>query len=204
MAARTPPQRKGSASPAPSKRGRAAGGRPDMRLVEGRSDGTRITFDVEQHLFFWFTQVISRRDKQLNAALRPYRIRVPEWRVLGLLYSRRGLSMSEVADFAAIDPTTLSRTVAQLVRSGLLVRIADAADKRITRLALTAAGTRMAEQILPIVFRLNDAATAGLPDAVVGVLRWALERMRDSLDASLAAGGDARQGPSSGSKGSER
>jgi len=204
MAARTPPQRKGSASPAPSKRGRAAGGRPDMRLVEGRSDGTRITFDVEQHLFFWFTQVISRRDNQLNAALRPYRIRVPEWRVLGLLYSRRGLSMSEVADFAAIDPTTLSRTVAQLVRSGLLVRIADAADKRITRLALTAAGTRMAEQILPIVFRLNDAATAGLPDAVVGVLRWALERMRDSLDASLAAGGDARQGPSSGSKGSER
>lgn len=202
MAARTPSKRKGT-SPAPSKRGRAAAGRPDMRLVEGRSGATRIPFDVEQHLFFWFTQVISRRDNQLNAALRPYRIRVPEWRVLGLLYSRRGLSMSEVADFAAIDPTTLSRTVAQLVRAGLLVRIADAADKRITRLALTAAGTRMAEEILPVVFRLNEIVCGALPEPVVGVMRWALKEMRDSLDASLADGEGARKRNSSGSEGSE-
>jgi DNA-binding MarR family transcriptional regulator len=166
-----------------------------MRVVEGRAAAARIPFDVDQHLFFWFTQVISRRDSQLNAALRPYRIRVPEWRVLGLLYSRRGLSMSEVADFAAIDPTTLSRTVAHLVRAGLIVRIADAADKRVTRLALTAAGTRMAEAILPVVFKLNDIACGGLPEAMVGVLRWALEKMRDNLNASLAdAAGPARTG----------
>ena len=203
MAARTPSKRM-SRSPAPRTRGRAAPGRPDMRLVEGRPNATRIPFDVEQHLFFWFTQVISRRDNQLNAALRPYRIRVPEWRVLGLLYSRRGLSMSEVADFAAIDPTTLSRTVAQLVRGGLLVRIADAADKRITRLALTAAGTRMAEDILPVVFRLNEIVCGALPEPVIGVMRWALKEMRDSLDASLAAGAGARKQNSSGSKGSER
>lgn len=178
-----------------ARKGGAAQARRPMRVVGGQPPEARIPFDVHQHLFFWFTQVISRRDRQLNAALRPYRIRVPEWRVLGLLYSRRGLSMSEVADYAAIDPTTLSRTVAHLVRAGLVLRIADAADKRVTRLALTAAGTRMAEAILPVVFKLNEIACSGLPEAMGGMMRWALEKMRDNLDASLAASAsEARAG----------
>ena len=145
-----------------------------------------IPFDHEQHLFFWLTQVISRRDRHLTLALRAYGVRVPEWRVLGLLYSRRGLSMSEVADAAAIDPTTLSRTVAQLVRGGLIVRLSRVGDKRVTRLALTAAGTRLVERVLPIVFRLNEIACAGLPESVPGLVRWALGEMRRNLDAHLA------------------
>ena len=161
-----------------------------MRIVDGRSPAPRIAFEIEDHLFFWFTQVISRRDRQLNLALRPYGIRVPEWRVLGLIYSRHGLSMSEVADFAAIDPTTLSRSIAQLVDAGLVIRFADAEDKRIVRLALTPAGTQLAERILPVVFRLNKVACSRLPEPVVGVLRWALKEMRDSLDASLADAAD--------------
>lgn len=160
-----------------------------MRLVATAAPAARIPFDVERHLFYWFTQVIARRDRQLNDALKSFGVRVPEWRVLGLLYSRRGLSMSEVADLASIDPTTLSRTVAGLVRENLLVRIADTADKRITRLALTAAGARLAARILPIVFRLNEVACTGLPEPIVELLRWALARMRENLEASLPAGG---------------
>ncbi len=158
-------------------------------LIAVEADGERrqaIPFDHEQHLFFWFTQVISRRDRHLTLALRPWGVRVPEWRVLGLLYSRRGLSMSEVADAAAIDPTTLSRTVAQLVRAGLVARLSRVGDKRVTRLALSAGGTRLVERILPIVFRLNEIACAGLPEAIPGLMRWALGEMRRNLDANLA------------------
>jgi DNA-binding MarR family transcriptional regulator len=121
-------------------------------------------------------------------ALRPHGVRVPEWRVLGLLYSRHGLSMSEVADAAAIDPTTLSRTVAHLVRARLIVRLSRVGDKRVTRLALTASGTRLVERILPLVFHLNEIAYAGLPDAIPALLRWAFAAMRRNLDAHLTAG----------------
>jgi DNA-binding MarR family transcriptional regulator len=155
----------------------------------GSARGQAIAFDHTQHLFYWLTQVISRRDRHLTLALRPHGVRVPEWRVLGLLYSRRGLSMSEVADAAAIDPTTLSRTVAELVRAGLVVRLSPVGDKRVTRLALTAAGTRLAERILPIVFRLNEIACAGLPESVPGLVRWALGEMRRNLDANLPSDG---------------
>jgi len=151
----------------------------------------RIPFEIEKHFFFWFTQVLSRRDRQLNDALKPLGVRVPEWRVLGLLYSRRGLSMTEVADFAGIEPTTLSRSVAGMVKDGLLMRVADTGDKRVTRLALTAAGTKLAERVLPIVFRLNETVVAGMPEALIDLLRWALARMRDNLDASLEPPGAA-------------
>jgi DNA-binding MarR family transcriptional regulator len=157
----------------------------------GSARGQALPFDHTQHLFYWLTQVISRRDRHLNLALRPHGVRVPEWRVLGLLYSRRGLSMTEVADAAAIDPTTLSRTVAELVRAGLIVRLSPVGDKRVTRLALTAAGTRLVERILPIVFRLNEIACAGLPESVPGLVRWALGEMRRNLDANLAGAGMA-------------
>lgn len=163
--------------------------------VDGAAARPRaIPFDHEQHLFYWFTQVISRRDRHLNSALRPHGVRVPEWRVLGLLYSRRGQSMSEVADAAAIDPTTLSRTVAELVKDGLIVRLSPVGDKRVTRLALTAAGTRLVERILPIVFRLNEIAFAGLPAGIVELMQWAFGRMRGNLDANLAASGEAKAG----------
>ena len=166
--------------------------RPSLVGLEaGGGRAQAVPFDHEQHLFYWFTQVISRRDRHLNLALRPYGVRVPEWRALGVLYSRRGLSMSEVADAAAIDPTTLSRTVAQLVRDGLLVRLSPVGDKRVTRLALTGAGTRLVERILPIVFRLNEIACAGLPESIPGLVRWALGEMRRNLDANLAGAGTA-------------
>jgi DNA-binding MarR family transcriptional regulator len=152
-------------------------------------DGAALpaVFDFEQHIFFWFTQVISRRDRQLAAALKPYGVRVHAWRVLGALYGRRGLSMTEVADTVAVDPTTLSRTVAQLARAGLVSRLVDVGDKRVTRLALTAAGTRLVARILPVVFQLNEAATAGLPEPMVGLMLWALREMRGNLEKSLAA-----------------
>lgn len=172
---------------------RRAGEKPAAlaAVTAGAARAQAIPFDHEQHLFYWFTQVIGRRDRHLTQALRPYGVRVPEWRVLGLLYSRRGLSMSEVADAAAIDPTTLSRTVAQLVKDGLIVRLSPVGDKRVTRLALTAAGTRLVERILPIVFRLNEIACAGLPAGVVDLMKWAFGQMRRNLDANLAEAGAA-------------
>jgi len=42
----------------------------------------------------------------LALALRPWGLRVCEWRTLASLSSRRSLSMSDVADLTAVDRTT--------------------------------------------------------------------------------------------------
>ena len=141
-----------------------------------------MKFELDRHPFFWLTQVIAARDRELAHGLRDYGLRVPEWRTLAALYSKKRCTMSELADFATIDRTTLTRTVDRMQGAGWIARLADEADARITRLALTTTGRRMFERIWPEVQRLNNLALAGLSSAQIESLRRILARMRTNLD----------------------
>jgi DNA-binding MarR family transcriptional regulator len=145
------------------------------------------TFDLESHSFFWMTQVIACRDRQLALELKGEGLRVPEWRALASLHARKSLSMSELSDLASIDRSTLTRTVDRMQKSGWVTRLSDSDDMRVTRLALTAAGQRLFARVWPTVDRLNKAASAGLPESAVGMLQWTLEKMKHNLDSELRA-----------------
>ena len=144
------------------------------------------TFDLEGHSFFWMTQVMACRDRQLAQELKGEGLRVPEWRALASLHAKKSLSMSELSDLASIDRSTLTRTMDRMQKSGWVTRLSDSDDMRVTRLALTASGQRLFARVWPIVERLNIAACAGLPESALGMLRWTLEHMRQNLDAGLA------------------
>lgn len=140
-------------------------------------------FALDRHVFFWLTQVIGARDRELAQGLKEYGLRVPEWRTLAALYARRHCTMSELAELATIDRTTLTRTVDRIQEAGWLSRASDAEDMRVTRLALTAAGKRMFEKIWPEVRELNALALEGLPKSEIERLQKILGRMRANLDA---------------------
>jgi DNA-binding MarR family transcriptional regulator len=141
-----------------------------------------MSFDLDRHVFFWITQVIGARDRELAQGLKDYGLRVPEWRALAALYARKHSTMSELADLATIDRTTLTRTVDRMQDAGWLERLADADDMRVTRLALTATGRKMFERIWPEVQRLNDLALAGLSSAQIETLRKILGQMHANLE----------------------
>ena len=140
-------------------------------------------FQLDRHVFYWLTQVIGARDRELAQGLKDFGLRVPEWRALAALYAKRRSTMSELADLATIDRTTLTRTIDRMSDAGWLARQADAADMRVTRLALTAAGKRMFERIWPAVRELNELALAGVPKSEIEVLHRVLARMRANLQA---------------------
>ncbi|MFO1082534.1 MAG: MarR family transcriptional regulator [Reyranellaceae bacterium] len=144
--------------------------------AEARS-GDAPAFALDQHLFFWLTQLLDRRDRALAAALRPEGLRAPEWRVLATLHDRQRLSMSALAELTSIERTTLSRVVERMVRAGWVTRLSDASDARITRLAATAAGERLFARLWPRVWDLNTRLEAGVPAPAVGLVRWALQEM---------------------------
>ena len=144
-------------------------------------------FELDSHVFFWLTQVMGARDRRLNAELKGFGLRVPEWRALAAIYSRHACTMSELAELASIDRTTLTRTVDRMQEAGWLARSADGADMRITRLALTAAGERLFARVWPAVSRLNDAALAGLSPAMVERLRGTLAQVKSNLDPPAAS-----------------
>jgi DNA-binding MarR family transcriptional regulator len=141
------------------------------------------SFELERHVFFWLTQVIGARDRELAQGLKDFGLRVPEWRALAALYSRRGCTTSQLADLSTIDRTTLTRTVDRMQDAGWIERLADGADLRITRLALTPAGKKMFERIWPEVQRLNQIALAGLSSSEMDFLKKILGRMHANLEA---------------------
>ena len=139
-------------------------------------------FELDRHVFFWLTQVIGARDRELAQGLKDFGLRVPEWRALAALYARRHSTMSELADLATIDRTTLTRTVDRMQDAGWLDRLADEQDMRVTRLALTTTGRKMFDRIWPEVQRLNELALDGLSGAEINSLKKILERMRANLE----------------------
>ena len=145
-------------------------------------------FDLDSHVFYWLTQVIGARDRELTQGLREFGLRVPEWRALAALYARHRCTTSELAELSTIDRTTLTRTLDRMQDSGWLSRLADTDDMRVTRLELTASGRKLFEKVWPAVQRLNELALAGLPKAEIQQLHKTLERMRTNLDEYVSEG----------------
>jgi DNA-binding MarR family transcriptional regulator len=156
---------------------------PNLQPDDARAGAAEL-FDLDHHVFYWMTQVMGRRDRQLGAELRRHRLRVPEWRVLALLKGRQPVSLGEAAVTVGLDHTTMSRTVDRMVRAGRILRLSDTADMRVTRLGLTAAGARLFEQVWPIVLRLNREALARLPEGSIPLLCLALREMGRAMDES--------------------
>jgi DNA-binding MarR family transcriptional regulator len=147
-----------------------------------------VKFELDRHPFFWLTQVIGARDRELAQGLRDYGLRVPEWRVLAALYARRLCTMSDLAELATIDRTTLTRTIDRMAEAGWLERRADEADMRVTRLALTAAGRRTFDRIWHEVEKLNALALEGLSKAEIQQLQSILARMHANLEDYVSGG----------------
>lgn len=74
----------------------------------------------------------------------PFGISLPEWRALREICDHPGITQTEIADQTAQHIMTLSRSVRQLVRKGLIEGRIDPADRRRTQLFTTDLGQEMA------------------------------------------------------------
>jgi DNA-binding MarR family transcriptional regulator len=117
----------------------------------------------------------------IKAGLTPTRISV----LLNVV--REGsVRLSDLAAAEAINPTQLSRAIAQLVDDGLVERSADTGDRRAAWVKPTPAGRRLAERIRRERTDALNAALAGLAEAererIVAALD-ALEQLAEHLNA---------------------
>ena len=67
----------------------------------------------------------------------------PRLSALSVVVFRGPLTLSELAAAEQVRPPTITRLVQQLERDGLLRRLPDPADRRVTRVSATAAGRRL-------------------------------------------------------------
>lgn len=67
----------------------------------------------------------------------------PRLSALSVVVFRGPLTLSELAAAEQVRPPTITRLVQQLERDGLLERLPDPTDRRVTRVVATAAGKRL-------------------------------------------------------------
>ena len=139
------------------------------------------TFRLDNHLFYYFSQVLARRTRALNAQLRPFGLDYARWRVLAVLNEAATMSMGRLADLTSVDRTTLTRTLGMMEAEGLVRRAPNVMDRRGIEISLTAKGRRLLETILPQVLAQTERAVQGFAADEVAHLRGLLARMVDNL-----------------------
>jgi MarR family transcriptional regulator for hemolysin len=140
-------------------------------------EGTTRAFKLEDHLFFYFSQILARRTRAINARLRSYGLDYSRWRVLAVLQEHSGVTMGRLADLTSVDRTTLTRTLG-LMEEARQERVS---DRRSLVISLTPKGRRMFARILPLTLAERDRALTGFSPAEIGALRDRLKKIANNL-----------------------
>jgi MarR family transcriptional regulator for hemolysin len=108
------------------------------------------------------------------------------WNTFQLLTAIEGgeerVSQAEVARRIGVTPATLSETVQQHVRAGMLEQRVDGSDRRVKILVLTEAGREKMKQIREMVRELENTMTKGLSDRTLQNVASALDQVAENLE----------------------
>lgn len=138
---------------------------------------------LDGYLPYLLNRAGARIAMAFSKEVRPLGATLQTWRVLAALRERDGRRMGDLSETTSIEVSTLTRLVDNMENEGLVARRRDAADARAVTLHATPAGRRMTRMILPIAERYEKVALLGFSEAEATVLKTALRRLFDNMDA---------------------
>ncbi|MGH7005171.1 MAG: MarR family winged helix-turn-helix transcriptional regulator [Alphaproteobacteria bacterium] len=103
---------------------------------------------ADDHLSALLARASLAISQEFHEDVRRHRMPIHQWRVLASLSDAEGMSLSEVAELTLIRQSTLTRLVQRLEAQGIVRKSADAADRRMIRLALTKRGREKVAELL--------------------------------------------------------
>lgn len=116
-----------------------------------------------------------------------------QWAVLVKVHREEGLQQAKLAKLLDIQPITLTRLVDKLCVSGLVERRADASDRRVNRLYLTAAARPLMAKLRILRDEINHTALSHLKPAEADHLVAQLEQIKENVRAAYRAGCQAKK-----------
>lgn len=103
----------------------------------------------------------SRSAFSAQAAAAGVALTPPSYALLRLMIDRQGVTMGELARLAHMDLGLATRQVGKLVEDGHAERFADPSDGRVTRVAATAAGEKVAGALQAVRMEHLERSLAG-------------------------------------------
>jgi DNA-binding MarR family transcriptional regulator len=138
---------------------------------------------LEQYVPYLLNRAGARIAAAFNADMRQIGVSLQVWRVLAALREQDGRRMGDLSKTTSIEVSTLTRLVDNMEKDGLVVRRREAGDARAISLHVTPSGRRLTQRIVPIAERYEAVALKGFSAAEIAVLKKALRRLYDNMDA---------------------
>jgi DNA-binding MarR family transcriptional regulator len=149
----------------------------DQRQLDPAAESDGQHFVVEESLGYLLNRVARLMAHQLGEELRPAGVGIGQWAVLMFLWGRDGLSQAELARVVAIEPPTIVRTIDRMVRDGLVTRVPDPDDGRVTRIYLTEHGRSLRDELVPKAVAVNARNASRMTEAEGRTLRRLLGKL---------------------------
>lgn len=112
-------------------------------------------------------------------------ISIMEWRAIAALGNYQPLSSRQICERTSMDKVQVSRAISSLTRSGLVLRKTDTSDRRKSLLRLSAKGSRVYRQIVPLALEWESKLLQALTEtekATFDRLLKKLEKQAKQLD----------------------
>ena len=126
---------------------------------------------------YLMNRIMHRYNQNVQAEIAPLGLSVPKMRALAALAAKETLTVNELAVFAVAEQSTMSRTVDQMERDGLIRRDVHPEDSRARVVTLTEAGQKAYAAVWPIMRKAEAALLDGLEPGETEVLREILNRV---------------------------
>jgi MarR family transcriptional regulator, organic hydroperoxide resistance regulator len=155
--------------------------------VAGDTAAGRV-FVIEDSLGYLVNRVARSIAQQLADEIRPAGVAIGPWAVLMVLWARDGISQADLSRAVAIEPPTMVRTIDRMVRDGLVTRIADTGDRRVSRIHLTDRGLALRDELVPKAVAVNTATLGRLTTSEGRTLRRLLVKLLEGTSDSTSTG----------------
>lgn len=130
---------------------------------------------------YLMNRIMGRYNANLRRELTGLGLTTPKMRALAVLSVIDALPITELAVYAVVEQSTLSRALDQLTSDGLVRRDSDPSDSRVTRIAITDTGRAAFDQLWPSMSRVYSQMFHGIPTADRQAFVTTLQKMLHNI-----------------------
>jgi MarR family transcriptional regulator, transcriptional regulator for hemolysin len=139
-------------------------------------------YDFQNSVGFVVNSTAKAFQKALDSELRKnVGVTLSQWRVVGALVLRPGLTQKEIADKVGIEGATLVPVIDKMEREGLLKRKPDSKDRRVNRIYLTPKADSLWNSMTECALRIRKVSTKDIPEDQIKAVLETLRKISKNL-----------------------
>lgn len=132
-----------------------------------------------------------RMNRYLDRELRSHGLSISIWRVMAVLDHAGAATVNDLADYAMIEQSTLSRMLQRMESEGLVENARSSSDGRARTISMTQAGRSRYETVRDITMKHTQRIVEGFSRAERVQLMGFIRRMQKNVETPDHGGGKA-------------